>query len=202
MNTIADTKNVTHLGYQFQSSKGYLDVAQFGGVAIAAASTTGIHAAIITAALISTGITQPDVARVATITGTGADHDATGNVIINGIDIRGQVISDTITLNSNTTVAGVKAMASITSIDTTGVTGLDATAGVSIGTGVAIGLGRLQTFLAPLFTTVDGAADSAPTVTKDAAVISKNTITFATAPNASHVYAFGYVTTDLYGGNA
>jgi len=200
MTNFKDNRNDTLAVYQVQQSKGYVDVATFGGLAIAVASGTSAHAAISTAAVITTAITNPDIARVPRIVGAGADHDATGNVVIIGKDVRGNTVSQSIALNSNTAVDGTKAIKSMTSIDTTGVTGLDATATVTVGYGVAIGLGRLQTFIAPLVSTTDGVADTLPTITKSSTDISLNTVTFATAPNASHVYSLTYVTQDLYAG--
>lgn len=176
-----------------------MDVAQFGGVAPAAASSTSVCASITTAVVTTTGITNPDMTRVARIASGGASHNASGNVVINGTDARGAVISDTLTLNGTTPVNGVKAFKKITSIDTTGVSGISSTATVTVGCGVALGLGRMQAFAAPLFATVDGVADSAlPTMTTSTTVISLNTATFATAPNGSHLYALGYVTLEAY----
>jgi hypothetical protein len=60
------------------------------------------------------GITQPDFARALSIKGNAS---MTGNVVIHGTDIQGNVISDTIALNNSSEVLGVKAFATVTSID-------------------------------------------------------------------------------------
>jgi hypothetical protein len=143
-------------------------------------------------------LTQPDVARVFSITGTGSDHDATGNVVLTILDVRGNIVTDTIALNSNTTVNGVKAGLKIISIDLTGVSALDANAGVEVGTTQILGLDRLCDSDGVVKATVNGAADSAlPTVTFDAANISGNTVSPATAPNASRNFIFTFFTNEV-----
>lgn len=201
MTTYNSTPYTTQSFYAIQQAKGYLEIATFGGVAIATASSTAVHGAITTAVVTTTSITNPVTPRVARIVSGGASHNATGNVVVNGTDVRNNVIADTITLNGNTAVDGVKAFKTITSIDTTGVSSISATATVTVGVGLAIGLGRLQTYSAPIFAQVDNVADSAlPTITKSSTDISLNTSTPATAPNSTHTYILGYMTTDLYAG--
>lgn len=144
-------------------------------------------------------ITQPATPRILTITGTSSDHDAAGNVVIIGTNVRGETITDTITLNSNTTVAGIKAFKTITSIDFSAVTALDSTALVEVGTGAAFGLTRKMDSNGVFLATVDGAADSAlPTVTYSSTDLSQNTVIPATTPNGSHNYIFTYATNETY----
>lgn len=145
-------------------------------------------------------LTQPDFARVLSITGTGTDHDATGNVVINGTDIRGNVIADTIALNSSTTVNGVKAFATVTSIDLTGVSALDANAGVEIGTTTLFGLDRTMNAANVLLEAVDGAAEdpASLTIASSTTVLSQNTVVPVTAPNGTHNYIITFVTTEAY----
>jgi hypothetical protein len=145
-------------------------------------------------------VTQPDFARVLSITGTGSDHDATGNVVITGTDVRGQVITDTIALNGNTTVNGVKAFKTVTSIDLTGVSALDANAGVEVGTTTLFGLTRKMDSNGVLLETVDGAAEDpvSLTVTYSTSVLSQNTVIPVTAPNGTHNYVITYVTNEVY----
>lgn len=201
MTTYNSTPYTTQSFYAVQQAKGYLEIATFGGVAVAAASASNVHAAITTAVITTTGITNPVTPRVARIVSGGGSHNATGNVVITGTDVRNSVITDTIALNGNTNVDGVKAFKTITAIDTTGVSGIGASATVTVGVGLALGLGRLQTYASPLFANVDGVADSGlPTMTKSSTDISQNTATPATAPNGSHTYVIGYMTTDLYAG--
>ena len=109
-------------------------------VAPAAANNTGVHAAISTAAVITTAITQPDVPRTIRINGAGSGHNAAGVVTINGTDVDGAVISEGITLNGNTAVDGLKAFKTVTSIDTSAITGNDANNTVTVGFGASLGL--------------------------------------------------------------
>ena len=113
-----------------------LDAMQFDGAALVTAgalvsrkyleytiqpvlgSTTTIHAAIALTALAQAGYaitTNPDVPRVINVTGNASG--ITGNVVIHGTDFLGASISDTIALSGSSTVAGVKAFATVTSVD-------------------------------------------------------------------------------------
>lgn len=168
----------------------------------AAASATAVHAAMSAAALVTTGITNPTYARNVSVVGAGSGHNAAGDVIINGTDIRGAVISETLTLNGDTSVPGAKAFKTITSIDLRGVTGIDANNTVTVGIGVKFGLDRKMDSDGVLKATVGGAADSAlPTVAFSASAISGNTVQFATAPNASRDYIVTFATNEVYAPN-
>lgn len=145
----------------------------------AAASTTYVHAAISTAVVTTSGITNPDYPRVISIVGAGSGHSATGSVVINGTDIQGNVISDSIALNGNTTVNGVKAFKTVTSIDTTGVTGIDTNDTVTVGIAAALGLDSY----ADAYSFAGFGGESS--YTSDPAIISKNTVTTSVAPNGS-----------------
>ncbi len=153
----------------------------------AAASATAVHAAISTAAVITTAITNPDFPRIVSITGAGASHGATGNVVITGTDILGATITDTITLNSNTTVNGVKAFKTVTSIDTTGVTGIDASDTVEVGIAAALGLDSY----CDAYSFAGFAGETS--FTNSASVISQNTVVTSTAPNGSANIAVVYM---------
>ena len=148
-------------------------------VAPLAAAATAVHAAISTAAVVTAAITNPDYARLITITGAGSGHAATGNVVINGTDINGSTISDTIALNGNTTVAGVKAFATVTSIDTTGVSGIDANDTVQVGIGSGLGLDAYCDKFS--FKGVSGVSS----FTFDTATISKNVVTLSASLDGS-----------------
>lgn len=78
--------------------------AVLGDTAMASGATT----------LVTAGITQPDVPRAVSVTGNGAA--VTGNVVITGTNIVGDVISETIALAGAATVLGNKAFRTITSI--------------------------------------------------------------------------------------
>lgn len=183
-------------GGEVQSKYGYAYVQRWHNPA--AASATGVHAAISTATVVTTGITQPDFPRVLSITGAGSGHSATGNVVINGTDIRGATISDTIALNGSTTVNGVKAFATVTSIDLTGISGNDANNTVQIGTSALLGLERMLSEDSVFATTVNGSWEATrPTVSKSTSVISQNTISTNTAPNGSKDIMCAYITKEL-----
>jgi hypothetical protein len=86
-------------------------------IAPAAASATGVHAAANLAAAaqdVASAITNPDVPRNVTVKGNVSG--ITGNVVISGLNFRGDFITDTIALNGVSEVAGVKAFASVTNI--------------------------------------------------------------------------------------
>ena len=84
--------------------------------------------------VVSTGITQPDVPRILSVTSTNGS--ATGNVVIAGKNVADQTISNTIALSGSSTVDGTKAFKTVTSI-----TLPDTTSGsVAVGTSKKLGL--------------------------------------------------------------
>lgn len=181
---------------EVQAKSGYIRRQKWTHPALG--STTAVHAAINSAAVVTTGITNPDFPRVLTIVGAGSGHSATGNVVINGTDIRGNTIADTLTLNSNTTVSGVKAFKTVTSIDFTGVSGNDANDTVAVGTGAALGLDRIMDADEYINGSVDGVYESTrATITVDSSDISLNTVTFNTALANTKVYRAVYVTKEV-----
>lgn len=186
---------------EVQASAGYIRRQRWTHPAVG--STTAIHAAINSAAVVTTGITNPDFPRVLTIVGAGSGHNPTGTVTINGTDIRGNVISDTLTLNSNTTVVGVKAFKTVTSIDFTGVSGNDANNTIAVGTGAKLGLDRLMDADEYVNGSVDGTFEATrATITYDASDISKNTVAFNTTLANTKVFRAVYVTKELTNTNA
>src|SRR5215208_6612547 len=84
----------------------------------AAASATAVHANITLPAtgttVVTTAITSPDVPR--TVTAKGNASGITGDVVIAGTNVVGDVITDTIALNGTAEVECVKAFATVTSI--------------------------------------------------------------------------------------
>lgn len=161
----------------------------WGSPAPAVADTTSVHAAITTAAVITTGITNPDVPRTMRIVSGGSGHSAAGNVVFTGTDILGATITDTLTLNGNTAVEGVKAFATVTSIDTTGVTGNDANDTIACGFGQSLGLDSLCN--AHSFDNVPTALITSKTVSTT--VISSNIIKLAATLDGSTVQAVTYI---------
>lgn len=86
-------------------------------IAPAVASATATHAAVTlttSAQTVTTGITNPDVYRCVSITGNQAS--VTGNVTITGTDWNGATITDTIAASGTSTVAGVRAFKTVTSL--------------------------------------------------------------------------------------
>jgi len=166
---------------EVQSAFGYLRRQKW--TAPADADVNDIHANItLTTAIqqIATAITNPDFPRVLTITGTKAGGSLTGNVVITGTNIRNEVISDTIALNDDATVAGVKAFKTVTNIQVpVRVTSGDV---VSIGFNDALGLDRCMEGNEVLLATIDGVYETTrPTVTFDTNEVEKNTINPNTA---------------------
>ncbi len=85
---------------------------------------------------ITAGITNPDVPRIVTVKGNASG--ISGNVVVHGTNINGEVISDTIALNGASEVVGTKAFKTVTAIDYPAETNAG-TDTVSIGRGVKIG---------------------------------------------------------------
>jgi|SRR6266487_885115 len=144
------------------------------------------------------GFTQPDFPRTLNVVSTLSDHDAAGVVTITGTDIRGNVISDAITLNGNTSVPGVHAFKTVTNIDLSAVTAIDATAGVEVGTDAVLGLDRIMDADEYINGSVDGTFESTrATITYDSSDISLNTVTFNTALANTKTYRAVYVTKEI-----
>jgi hypothetical protein len=86
-------------------------------IAPAVASATSVHAAVTllsAAQTVTAGITSPDVYRALSVKGNQAS--VTGNVTITGTDWNGATVSDTIAASGASTVLGVKAVKTVTSI--------------------------------------------------------------------------------------
>jgi hypothetical protein len=164
---------------------------------------TGTGDATITFSAATAGFTQPDFPRVLSITGTGSSHNAAGVVTITGTDIRGNAISDAITLNSNTTVNGVKAFKTVTTIDTSAATGVGTNAGIEVGTSSLLGLDRMMEADEYINGSVDGTYEATrATISYSATVLSQNTVSFNTALGNTHTYRAVYVTKELTNTNA
>ena len=183
------------INQDIQNSKGYLRRQIWTHPAVS--STTAVHAAINSAVVVTTGITNPDFPRILTIVGAGSGHNAAGTVTINGTDIRGTVISDAIVLNSNTTVSGVKAFKTVTSIDFTAVTGQDANNTVAIGTGAKLGLDRMCAGDETILGTVDGTKEATVPVITSGATIALNVISFNTTLANTKVFVADYVANEV-----
>lgn len=177
-----------------QTPNGYVKRQQW--TAPAAASATKILSAhALDGSTVTTFAAQPDVPRNVQIVASGA---TTSNVTINGTDMRGGSISETLALNGTTPVLGNKAFASITSIALPTV----AATTLNVGTGVKLGLDRNLLENSVLDTYTDGVRDTtAATVASSGSMgdsnISANTVSFNTAPNGTHNYAAYVATTEV-----
>ena len=109
-------------------------------VAPAVAAAASVHAAVTLSTvqqIVTSAITNPDVGRVASITGSAAG--IAGDVVISGTDQNGDAATDTLALSGTSTVAGVVAFATVTSITLPGRTHASGDT-VSVGCGNVFGL--------------------------------------------------------------
>lgn len=155
----------TTIKVQGETGVPYANMAYLGTVASyditpTIANTSGIHAAVTLGAAtqtVTTAITNPDVPRTVSITGSAGG--ITGNVVITGKDIAGTTITDTIALNGTSTVQGAKAFRIVTSIalpvktHTSGDT-------VSVGRGTSVCFPNIITVPNYLGAWFDGSTDS------------------------------------------
>lgn len=162
----------------------------------AAAATDAIHAAITLpdsgTLEVTTGITNPDVPRVISITGNAAG--ITGNVVIDGTDINDKEIQDTIIASGVTTVEGIKAFKTVTKITVP----VKTTAGDTIEIGISVKLGLAKVLPnfsgngidAVLMAAADGVYEATrPTVVAHITDVSQNVISFNSAPDGVKDFA-------------
>lgn len=159
-----------------------------------AASATGVLAATagVTAAagkLVTADITNPPYPRNLTLTigGTGGDVKA-GDLVVTGTNFKDEVISETFTLEADTTTAqtGTLAFKTVTSVLIPQQDGTGAT--FAIGFGTKIGLPFFLDKKTCIMAVHNGAIETtAPTMAVDADEIEKNTITLDTALNGKEV---------------
>lgn len=111
---IIKNKYATFVGHKFLGK--FYSVVQKWTAPDAPGADDVLSATLLTTAVqtISTGITNPDFPRILSV--TGGDVNVTGNVVITGKNIRGEMITDTIASDGTSTVAGTKAFKSVTSI--------------------------------------------------------------------------------------
>jgi hypothetical protein len=144
---------------------------------------------------ISTGITNPDFPRLLTV--TGGDGNVTGDVVITGTNIRGETITDTIASSGASTVAGVKAFKTVTSIQLP-VYAIAGTETISVGISDKLGLQSI-----PWSTDVesehsDHAVDTGGTVlTRDSDEVEKCVYDPTTECDASEDKMISYLSDEL-----
>jgi len=161
-------------------------VADVDGV-LAAVTDTGAQQ------VITTAITSPPATRCITATSGGTAGDiAAVQVIIVGTDINDEALTETLpvfTADSATTVVGLKAFKTVTSITLPAHAGTGAT--TSVGFGDKIGLPDLLPTNTVLLTSLAGVREAtAATVTSSLTVISLNTVDLNSALNGTAVDIF------------
>jgi hypothetical protein len=145
--------------------------------------------------LLTTLITNPDFPRVLSITGAMTGGSLTGNVVITGTDIRGNIITDTIALDSNATAIGIKAFKTITSI----LLPARVTSGDTVAIGISdkLGLEMIPTYAVAISAHHNGVLEGTlPTITRHATDISQNIIDFNSACGADHDQTVVFYTAD------
>lgn len=151
---------------------------------------------------VTTGLTNPDVPRVLAVTigGTGFSSDS---IVINGVNVEGKTISDTIAYTTTGQVAGTKVFKRVTSVVLPSTLGASAT--VTVDTTNEIGLNHRcvpnKTAIVAVYDTAInvGAAATHPTVDSnpsasnvDNQFVEKNWVTPASAPDGTKFYYFFY----------
>lgn len=158
-----------------------------------AVSATYVHAAIALtdeAQEITTGITNPDYPRTVTVKGNASG--ITGDVVITGLNVAGEEITDTIALNGSTEVEGVKAFAEVTQIDLP-VESHAGTDTVSVGVGKKFGMPHIVDNAALLLVKLfNGSADSG-TLSVDGDEVEKNLFALNGTPDGSKVLDLYYL---------
>lgn len=176
--------------------KGFIAHLVFTATQAIAASTTGILAAFATSTLATektSGFTQPTCAKNVTATagGTAGDIKAV-QVVVEGLDIAGNVISETLpafTVDTAGSVAGSKAFKTITKVTVPGMDGAGAT--VAIGFGEILGIPyKLPTNTCLLGSKGATKEGTAPTVAVNSSVLASNTIDFNSALDGTEMHAY------------
>jgi len=155
-----------------------------------------LSATLLTTAVqtVSSGITNPDFPRTLSI--VGGDGNVTGNVVVTGRNIRNEVVTDTIAANGSSTVEGVVAFASVSSIQLP-VYAVADTETIAVGIGDTLGLQCI-----PWSTTVESehnanAADTGGAIlTRDSDEIEKNLYDPTTECDASDSKMISYLSED------
>jgi hypothetical protein len=131
-------------------------------------------------------------ARNVTVTQTAVGtEDTNGTVVVNGTDLAGNAITETLTPNAGVTVAGTKAFRTVTSVTGAGwvIDGVEATKDtVTVGFGDIIGLPDLLPTNSVLVAALGGTKEAVdPAVTVSTTNLEDNTVDLASALNGSAV---------------
>lgn len=135
--------------------------------------------------VVTTFVAQPGVPRNVTVKGN--DANVTGDVVIEGTNVEGVAISETIALNAANVVAGTKAFRTITSITLPPYDTAD-TERVRVGLGTRLGLPvRLSRNTVLAAFRENAREGTAPTVAVSASAIESNTVILNSALNGTEV---------------
>lgn len=137
---------------------------------------------------------QPDVTRNITVTATaGATADTMGTIAVVGTNILGDVITETITPVAGSTVAGLKAFKTVTSVTGAGWV-IDAVEGtndtITVGVGNVLGLPFEIASAGEVLLGALGVALIAPTVTAGAVEVSTVDISSGTYNGTKKAFAW------------
>jgi len=181
-------------GESFQSKKGYVVADKFTAP-LAANATSMLNAQSLAAGgTVTIFVAQPDVARQLQLVASGA---TTANVTINGLDKRGNALSEVIALAGAVPVFTLNAFASVSSIV------LPTVAATTLNVGISAALGLSRRLLnGDAGAYLSGSANKVyettrATVVGDAAAVAKNLVTTNTAPNASRNFVFYYISDEI-----
>jgi hypothetical protein len=197
MSTIIGDKFRKSIANQFQAVTGYIVVDKFVNPIAASATRILSATSLASGGTVTTFLAQPDVARNLQIVASGA---TTAVVTVNGTDVRGNVISEALTLNGATPVLGAKAFKTVTSV----VLPTVAATTINLGVGVLLGLSRILAN-GDVGMYIQGSAAGVFEATRaglttSATVPSLNTVSFNTAPNGAKTFNAVYASNELWGG--
>lgn len=196
VNPLVDSELQTDVPGVTAPDEGKIAHLEWTAAQAAAASTTGVHAAVTdngAAQTITTGITNPPAARNITATAGGTAGDiAAIQVIVTGTNMLDEVITETLpafTADTAGTVEGSKAFKTVTSIVIPAHSNTGAT--TAIGFGDKLGLPYLLTDNNLLKTHLNHVLEgTAATIAMSATLIESNTIDLNSALNGTAVDAY------------
>lgn len=176
---------------EIQSKKGVIRVQQWTAPLAANATLILNGQSLAAGGTVTAFAGQPDFPRNVQVVASGA---TTASVVVNGTNIRGVAISETLVLAGTTPVLGNKAFATITSVALPTV----ASTTINLGTGVKLGLDRMLYADSLFQSETDGAHDTTrATIAYSTTGVESNTIITNTAPNGTHVFTASYITKEL-----
>lgn len=191
------TSGTHHYRNLYSTTFGYTETQK----KVAAGSTTAILAATTgssTSQIVTSGITNPDVPRVLSVSPTANTTGSPLSVVVTGTNVEGKTMTESfiIPVNSTTIVNGTKAFKTVTSVTIPGnTTGLTVTVGTLNKLGLKHRIFNQNTTVKVYSTgTVYGALtlQAQPTVVANEPDIELNTVSPATTPDGSKFYIICY----------